>query len=74
MSVSKAFGLPNLPVLGENANLQFRANFFNTFNTLNLVPIPNFSSNSDLSNAFAFGRSPGGLAGRVIEFQLRFAF
>jgi hypothetical protein len=73
-SFGKQFGLPTLPVLGENASLQFRANLFNAFNILNLVPIPNVSSNSDISNAFAFGRSPGGLAGRVVEFQLRFAF
>ena len=71
LSAAKDFGLP---VLHEGSNLQFRANFFNAFNTLNLVPIPNFASNDDLSNTFAFGRSPGGLAGRVIEFQLRLMF
>jgi hypothetical protein len=54
--------------------LEFRANFFNAFNTLNLAPIPNFSSNDDLTNTFSFGRVPGGLAGRVIELQARFTF
>jgi hypothetical protein len=74
LSLAKRFGLPNTRWLGENANLEFRSNFFNAFNTLNLAPIPNFSSNDDLTNTFSFGRSPGGLAGRVIEFQARLSF
>jgi outer membrane receptor protein involved in Fe transport len=74
LSFGKQFGLPSTRWLGEKANLQFRANFFNAFNILNLAPIPNFSSNDDLTNTFSFGRSPGGLAGRVIEFQARFSF
>jgi hypothetical protein len=74
LSLGKQFGLPNTRLLGENAVIDFRANFFNAFNILNLAPIPNFSSNDDLTNTFSFGRSPGGLAGRVIEFQARFSF
>jgi hypothetical protein len=74
LSLAKQFGLPRTRLLGEKANLEFRTNFFNTFNTLNLAPIPNFSSNDDLTNTFSFGRVPGGLAGRVIEFQARFTF
>ena len=74
VSFAKRFRLPTVPVLGENAGLEFRANMFNVFNTLNLQPIGFATSNDDLSNAFSFGRSPGGLAGRVIEFQARFSF
>ena len=74
VSFAKRFRLPTLPVLGENAGLEFRANMFNAFNTLNLQPIGFATSNDDLSNTFSFGRSPGGLAGRVIEFQARFSF
>jgi len=74
LSLAKQFGLPTTRLLGENANLEFRANLFNAFNTLNLAPIPNFSSNDDLTNTFSFGRVPGGLAGRVIELQARFSF
>jgi hypothetical protein len=74
LSLAKQFGLPRTRLFGEKANLEFRTNFFNTFNTLNLAPIPNFSSNDDLTNTFSFGRVPGGLAGRVIEFQARFTF
>jgi hypothetical protein len=74
LSLGKQFGLPTTRLLGESANLEFRANLFNAFNTLNLAPIPNFSSNDDLTNTFSFGRVPGGLAGRVIELQARFTF
>ena len=74
MSFAKRFRLPTLPVLGENAGLEFRANMFNAFNTLNLAPISSNLSNEDLTNTSSFGRSPGGLAGRVIEFQARFSF
>ena len=74
LSLGKQFGLPNTRLLGEKSVIDFRANFFNAFNALNLAPIPNFSSNDDLTNTFSFGRSPGGLAGRVIEFQARLSF
>jgi hypothetical protein len=30
--------LPRLPVLGENAKIDFRANFYNLFNQLNFSP------------------------------------
>jgi len=48
-----------------------KANFFNLFNTLNLVPFGFFSPNIDDQN---FGRASGALAGRVVEFQARFNF
>ena len=38
-TLGKAFGLPHLPVLGENGKLDFRANFYNLLNQLNLTPI-----------------------------------
>jgi hypothetical protein len=74
LSLGKRFGLPSMRLIGENAVIDFRANFYNAFNILNVAPIPNFSSNDDLTNTFSFGRSPGGLAGRVIEFQAHFNF
>ena len=74
MSLAKRFGIPQNSILGENANLEFRTNFFNAFNTLDLQPIPNYQRFSDITNTSSFGRAPGGLAGRVVEFQLRFAF
>ena len=71
MSVVKKTGLPGF--LGEDANLELRANFFNVFNQLNLQPIRFFDDGSIVTSQF-FGRSTRGLAGRVVEFQARFRF
>ena len=58
-----------LPFVSDSTLLDMRANFFNFFNQINLAPIPEtFIDNSN------FGRSTGGLAGRVVELQVRFIF
>ncbi|HVS83106.1 MAG TPA: TonB-dependent receptor [Pyrinomonadaceae bacterium] len=73
LSVVKQTRLPGF--LGEGANLEVRANFFNAFNLLNLPPFQTGGqSNTDFTNRGDFGRSLFGLAGRVIEFQARFSF
>jgi hypothetical protein len=72
-SVAKKFGLPSLKFLGEGANIELRGNFFNLFNKLNLQPF-SFGTDNTRVESSLFGRSPGGLAGRVIEFQARFNF
>jgi len=72
MSVAKTIGLPGF--LGENSNLELRANFFNLFNRLNLAPITQVSPSTDIQNTGNFGRSTSGLAGRVVEFQGRLRF
>jgi outer membrane receptor protein involved in Fe transport len=69
LSVAKRTGLPGF--LGEGAFLEVRANLFNAFNNLNLVPFGFFSPNVDSPD---FGRASGALAGRVIELQGRFSF
>lgn len=73
LAISKRFGLGNWGVLGENANVDVRFNFFNVFNNLNLA---HFNSNSDPTrvNLPTFGRANAALAGRVGEFQVRFSF
>jgi outer membrane receptor protein involved in Fe transport len=73
LSVAKVFRLPTAPVLGENAKLEFRANFFNAFNKLNLSPFTFGSASTDVNNP-QFATATSGLAGRVIEFQARFSF
>ena len=60
-------------MLGENAKLEFRANFFNAFNKLNLSPFTFGSASTDVNNP-QFATATSGLAGRVIEFQARFTF
>ena len=73
MSIMKQFGLPTAKVIGEGAKFELRGNFFNLFNKLNLQPIAFNTDQNRIENA-RFGQSPGGLAGRVIEFQARFLF
>ena len=67
-TLSKAFGLPNMKLIGENARIEFRANFFNLFNKVNLWNIQN-----DIMNA-NFGEAQQVLGSRVIELQARFSF
>jgi Carboxypeptidase regulatory-like domain/TonB dependent receptor len=81
-TLQKSFGLPKLPLLGENARFEFRADFFNIFNKLNLTPLPP-SGTADASNTISFdgttsnplfGQAQSALSGRIIELQARFSF
>jgi hypothetical protein len=89
MTLGKAFGLPRLPVLGENAKLDFRANFYNIFNQLNFVPLNDQTigtikvtpgvggapgTQTVINNNAQFGQGTSALGGRVIEGQVRFSF
>jgi len=67
-TLSKSFGLPPMKVLGEGARLEFRANFYNLFNKLNLT-----NPQTDIMNSH-FGEAQGVLGARVIEMQARFSF
>jgi hypothetical protein len=71
LTVGKKFGLAKF--LGEGANLELKANFFNAFNFLNLQP---FGFNTDSTNITNpnFGKALGALSGRVVEIQGRFTF
>jgi hypothetical protein len=69
LSFAKRTGLP--AALGEGAFFEFKANFFNAFNNLNLSPFGFFSSTVDNPD---FGRAQSALAGRVVELQARFNF
>jgi hypothetical protein len=71
MSATKRFGLPAF--MGEAANFEFKANFFNAFNILNLQSF-GFNSPSTVITNENFGRAERGLAGRVIEIQGRLIF
>jgi carboxypeptidase family protein len=69
-SLSKSFGLPRMRVLGEGAKLEFRANFYNLFNKLNL----NGSQiQTDILSSH-FGEAQQALGARTIEMQARFNF
>jgi hypothetical protein len=67
-TVSKAFGLPTMPALGDAAKLEIRANFYNLFNQVNLSNVQNNILDQH------FGEARDGLAGRSMELQARFSF
>ena len=55
-------------MLGEKGQLDFRTEFFNLFNRVNLgQPVGNLSNSQ-------FGRSTGALGARNVQFGLRLAF
>lgn len=70
INLSKAFGLPNIKVIGENAKIEIKANFFNIFNLLNIDP-SSISTNVTNSN---LGQAANALGSRTIDFQARFSF
>jgi hypothetical protein len=70
MTLSKAFGLPRLPVLGESAKLEFRLDAYNVFNNLNFNP-GNLSNNIANTN---FGQDTGALGARTLTVSARFNF
>ncbi len=74
MTFGKDFAIPKVAFLGEGSKLAIRANFFNALNLLNLAPLIPATAQTDIANASQFGRTSGGLAGRVIEFQARLSF
>ena len=70
LTISKGFGLPKMPVLGENARFELRMDAFNVFNNLNLSP-GSISNNIASSN---FGTISSALAARVLTLGARFSF
>jgi hypothetical protein len=74
LTFGKDFALPKAAFLGEGSKLAIRANFFNVLNILNLAPLIPATAQTDIVNTGQFGRTSGGLAGRVVEFQARLSF
>ena len=74
VSFGKNFNLPRARFIGESAKLEFRSNFFNALNILNLESLAPATAPTDIKNTGQFGRPLDGLSGRVIEFQLRLSF
>jgi hypothetical protein len=73
-TLSKSFGLPAMKVIGENAKVEFRANFYNLFNKLNLAGgCSGDGIQCDITNSH-FGESQKALGSRTIELQARFSF
>jgi hypothetical protein len=59
-----------MPVLGEDAKIEFRVDAFNLFNSLN------FNTASIVKNVSAtnFGQAQSALGGRIVNLQARFSF
>ena len=70
LTLTKAFGLPHMPVLGENAKLEFRIDAYNVFNNLNFDP-NTISNNIASAN---FDTYTAALSGRVVTMGARFNF
>jgi hypothetical protein len=70
LTIAKAFGLPEMRGLGENARIELRMDVFNVFNNLNFNPnqISNITQNAN------FGTITGALTGRVVILGGRFSF
>jgi hypothetical protein len=67
-TLSKSFGLPTFKIIGENAKIEFRANFYNLFNKLNL-----YNPQNNILDQH-FGEAQNALGSRTIELQARFSF
>ncbi len=74
-TLSKSFGLPNNKITGEHGAIEFRANFFNLFNKLNLYnPQTDIFACSSAPCNGHLGQAQNALGARVIEMQARFSF
>jgi hypothetical protein len=82
-TISKAFGLPHMPVLGEGAQLEFRLNAYNLFNSLNLGGggtdrdcgnVDNIVTDTHFGQVVPNCGNNGALGARSIEMQVRFSF
>jgi hypothetical protein len=70
LNLAKSFGLPRIPVVGENAKIEIKANFLNALNLLNINP-STISTNIANPN---LGQASAALGSRIIDFQARFSF
>ena len=83
LTVAKEFGLPTMKFIGEGAKIQLRMTAYNAFNKLNLAPFSFGSTSTTISSNNnggtplpnpLFGTATSGLAGRVLELQVRLSF
>jgi Carboxypeptidase regulatory-like domain len=70
LNLAKAFGLPSMRVIGENARIEIKANVLNLLNLLNINPT---TVSNNIGNA-NLGQATGALGARIIDFQARFSF
>ena len=75
-TLSKAFGIPKLPILGEDAKFEIRVDTFNLLNNLNFAvgSINTSISNDGVTSNPNFGQATAALGSRTIDLQARFSF
>jgi hypothetical protein len=70
LTLAKAFGMPKMRVLGENAKIELRFDAYNLFNNLNLNP----TAIQNSIGSSSFGTITAALGARVITLGARFSF
>jgi hypothetical protein len=79
-SLAKAFGLPRIPGMGENAKFEIRADIYNLFNKTNINPqsingnLGSVAPDGTVTPNSNFGVAGSGLGSRTIQLQARFSF
>jgi hypothetical protein len=75
-TLSKAFGIPKVPILGENAKFEIRVDAFNLLNNLNfnVTSINTAISNDGVTSNPSFGQAQSALGSRTLDLQARFSF
>ncbi len=80
-SLTKAFGFPNMRVLGEGAKLEFRVDTYNFFNKLNINTssidntLGSVNPDGTVSSVNGdFGVARSALGSRTVQLQTRFSF
>jgi hypothetical protein len=79
-SLTKAFGLPKMPILGENAKFEIRADSYNLFNKTNIdttsidTNLGSVAPNGTPSPNGDFGVASRALGSRTVQLQARFSF
>jgi len=79
-SLAKAFGLPRIPVLGESAKFEIRADIYDLFNKTNINiqsidgNLGSIAPDGTVNPNANFGVAGSALGSRTIQLQARFSF
>ncbi len=79
-SLTKAFGLPKMPILGENAKFEVRADSYNLFNKTNIDTssisniVGSAGTDGSVTPNSSFGVAGRSLGSRTVQLQARFSF
>ena len=81
LSISKAFGIPRMRLIGESAKFEVRADIYNSFNKTNIKPdsidgnLGSVGPDGTVTSVNSdFGVAGSALGSRTIQLQARFSF